>query len=73
MALLGYRAGRSSGSRAPTSKGLNHPIDPAQSMHLPFQLFFVPASGPQLVHQRYVLSCLWQSAYTRSFVAYWKE
>ena len=55
----------SSGGRAPTSKGLDHLIDPAQRMHLQFGLFSVPTKGPQLVPQRlwYVLSYLWESAY----------
>ena len=50
-------AGRSSGSRALCSKDLD---PPAWRMHLQFGLFFVPISGPQLVHQRlrYVVLCL---------------
>ena len=53
-------AGHSSGGEAPICKGLDHPIDPAQQMHLQYGLFSVSTSGPQLVHQRlwYVLSCV---------------
>ena len=50
--LAVWGAGRTSGGRAPTSEGFNHPIDPAQQMHLQFGLFFIPTSGPQVVHQR---------------------
>ena len=41
----------------------------------PIQLFLIPASVPRLVSQRpwYVLSCLWDDAYTRNFAAKWKE
>ena len=41
---------------------MGHRIDPS---------FLVPASAPQLVEQRlwYVLSCLWDGAYKRSFAA----
>ena len=37
--------------------------------------FLIPASTPQLVLQRllYVLSCLWNGAYNRSFAANQKE
>ena len=44
-------AGRSSGGRAPTFKGLHHLIDRARQLHLQFWLFSVPTSDPQLVHQ----------------------
>ena len=68
-------AGRSSGGRVFICEGFNHPIDPAQWTHLQFVLFSVPASGPQLVHQRlwYVLSYLWESASKRPLAAYRKE
>ena len=48
---------------------------PAWQKHLQVGLFSVPTSGPQLVHERlwYVLSCLWESAYKRSFAAYQNE
>ena len=61
--------------RAPTSEGFNHPIDPAQRMHLQFGLFSIQTSGPQLVHQRlwYVLSCMWESANKRFLAAYRKD
>ena len=50
-------------------------IDLAWQKHLQFRLFSVPTSCPQLVHQTlwHVLSCLWESVYKRSLVAYWKE
>ena len=62
------RAGRSSGGRALSCKGLEPPaswINPAWQKLLWFWLFSVPTSGLQLVHQRlcYVLSCLWESPY----------
>ena len=44
--------GRSSGDRVSTDDGFDHPIDPAQWMHLQFRLFPIPTSGPQLVYQR---------------------
>ena len=59
------RGGRSSGGRADCCEGLEPPawwLDPAWQMHLQYELFSVPTSGPQLVYQR-LLSCLWESAY----------
>ena len=58
-----------------TYEGFKHPIDHAQWMHLQRGLFPVLTSDPQLVHQRlrYMLSCLWESAYKRCLAAYWKE
>ena len=43
----------------PTCKGLDHPINPAQWLHLQFGLFSTLTSGQQLVHQRlwYMISC----------------
>ena len=44
-----------SSSRALSYQGLDPPawpIDPAWRMHLQFQLFSAPTSGPQLVHQK---------------------
>ena len=37
----------------------------------PIELFLVPGSAPRLVYQRpwYVLSCLWDDAYKRTFAA----
>ena len=68
-------AGRSSSGRALACKGWDHPIDPALRVYLQFGLFSVPTSGPQLVlqRQRYMLSCLWESAYKISLTAYWEE
>ena len=39
------------------------------------ELFFIPASAPQLLYQRlwYVLSCLWNGAYTKNLAANRKE
>ena len=60
-------AGRSSGSRTLSCKGLDHLINPTWRMHLQFGLFSVPTSGPQLVHQRlwYGLFLLWEGAYKK--------
>ena len=62
--------GRSSGSRALTCTGWDHPIEPALQVHLQFVLFSVPTSVLRLVCQRlwYVLFCLWESLSER--VAY---
>ena len=49
---LTRRMGHSSGGRAPTFKGLDHPIYSAQRLHLQSVIFSIPTSGPQLVHQR---------------------
>ena len=48
-------------------------IDP--SWGGPIELFFVPASAPQLLKQRswYVLSSLWDDAYKRTLAANQKE
>ena len=48
-------------------------IDP--SWGGPIELFLVPASAPRLVKKRpwYVLSCLWNDAYKRTFAANQKE
>ena len=41
-----------------TCEGFDHPIDPAQWMHLQFQLFFVPTSGLQLTGPSKELVCV---------------
>ena len=68
--------GRSSGSRAPTFKHLDHPINSAWWMNLQFGLFFVPTSGPQLGYEKkapILQGCVWESAFKRSLAAYRKE
>ena len=59
--------------RAFAHGAMDRRIDP--SWGGPIELFLVPASAPQLVHQRpwYVLSCLWDSAYKRTLAANRKE
>ena len=71
--------GRLSGCRAPTCKGLDHPIDPAQWMNLQFGLFSIHPvvhnwSIKGLVNLRAVLSvgkCI--ESIKRSLAAYHKE
>ena len=50
--------GRSSGGRAPSCNSLDHLINPAWWMHLQFGLFYVPTSGPRLVHQILCVVCV---------------
>ena len=56
-------------------EGFDHHIDCAQWIDWQLWQCSVPTRVQQLVQQRmwYVLSCLWESAYKRSFAAYQKE
>ena len=49
-----FRVGRSSGSRAPTCVGFDHPFDPAQRMHWQFGIFPLRVSSKEICHTDYM-------------------